>query len=314
MPLKIIFAGTPEFSLPTLAGLVKSEHDIVAVFTQPDRPKGRGRKLLPTPVSEYAQQHALPVFTPTTMRDQSVQQQLAELNADVMVVIAYGLILPKAVLMMPRYGCINVHASLLPRWRGAAPIQRAILAGDHETGITIMQMDEGLDSGAMLLKRSIPIAIDDTYLSLHDRLAKMGATLLLMALNQLEENQLQPSPQDESFVTYADKIKKSERWLNFNKPAIECVRKIRALHPHPGTAVVIRDEQIKVIAAEVLSIPAVHQPGTVSHVSRDGVDVATGENVLRITRLQLPGKKPTEFRDFLNANPEYFLAGDRFEV
>lgn len=303
--LKIIFAGTPEFSVKTLQALLKSHHQVIAVYTQPDRPAGRGRQLTASPVKQVAEQHRIPVYQPLTLRDATEQQRLADLGADLMVVVAYGLILPMPVLQAPRFGCINVHASLLPRWRGAAPIQRAIEAGDCETGVTIMQMDKGLDTGDMLYKVACPIVSSDTSATLHDRLAEMGAEALVTTLNDLDN--FPPEKQDETKATYAQKISKEEAVLSFTQTAVELDRKIRAFNPWPVATVRCEGEVIRVWQTTVLPDMLVQQPGTIVKVSTEGLDVATENGILRIQKIQFPGGKVLSVGDVINARHPFVV-------
>ena len=299
----IIFAGTPEFSAITLQALLHSQHKIKAVYTQPDRPAGRGRKLTASLVKELALQHDLPVYQPLTLRDEQEQQVLKNLDADLMIVVAYGLLLPKPVLTAPKLGCINIHASLLPRWRGAAPIQRAILAGDTKSGVTIMQMDEGLDTGPMLSEVECPIYENDTSEMLHDRLAGIGSQALLFTLDQLSE--IKPQQQDNALATYAHKIKKEEAELDWNIPAQELARKVRAFNPWP----VAFFEGMRVWQAEALTETTHANPGTILRSSAQGIDVATTEGVLRLLKLQLPGGRELSVADILNARKNDFAVG-----
>lgn len=299
---RIIFAGTPEFSTACLNVLLQSSHEVCAVFTQPDRPAGRGRKLQASPVKQLAQQHQLPIYQPATLRTPEAQAEIARLKADLMVVVAYGLLLPQSVLEMPRLGCVNVHASLLPRWRGAAPIQRAILAGDTETGITLMQMDAGLDTGAMLARANCQIQPKETGQSLHDRLAVLGAELLSRHLDDLEN--LTPTVQEATQVTYAAKLDKAEAQIDWEDSAIVLDRKIRAFNPWPVAWGEVAEQTLRIWEAEPLDCAHDQIAGTIINVSNDGVDVATGDGVLRLLAVQKAGGRAVSIRDFLNANPE----------
>jgi len=308
-PLKIIFAGTPDFAAKHLEALLHSPFQVVGVFTQPDRPAGRGKKLMSSPVKVVAEANGIPVFQPASLRQAEQQQLVAALNADVMVVVAYGLLLPAEVLDMPKYGCLNVHGSLLPAWRGAAPIQRALWAGDSQTGITIMQMDVGLDTGDMLLKVTCPITAEDTSASLYDKLADLGPKALLESLKHLEKNQLSPEPQDNSLATYAHKLSKEEARLDWNLPAIALERCIRAFNPWPISYFVINDQNIKVWQASIDATSVNSAPGTIVAADRSGIKVATGEGVLCLEILQPPGKKTMLARDLLNSRQEWFTPG-----
>lgn len=307
--LRIIFAGTPDFAARHLDALLSSEHQIVGVFTQPDRPAGRGKKLMPTPVKVLAEEHNIPVFQPVSLRQAENQQSVADLNADVMVVVAYGLILPKAVLDMPRLGCINVHGSLLPRWRGAAPIQRALWAGDAETGVTIMQMDIGLDTGAMLVKRTCGIEAADTSATLYDKLAGLGPQGLLETLQLLAAGSAQPEIQDESLVTYAEKLSKEEARMDWSLSAAQLARCIRAFNPWPMSWLEIDGQPLKIWSASVINTAVDAQPGTVLSVSKQGIQVATGEGILNLESLQPAGKKAMSAQDLLNSRREWFEPG-----
>jgi methionyl-tRNA formyltransferase len=305
--LRIVFAGTPEFAAEHLKALLNSTHQIVAVYSQPDRPAGRGQKLTPSPVKQLALQHEIPVYQPQTLRDPAAQAELAALKPDLMVVVAYGLILPQVVLDIPRLGCINSHASLLPRWRGAAPIQRAVEAGDAESGVTVMQMEAGLDTGPMLLKVSTPISADDSGGSLHDRLATLGPQAVIDAISGLASGTLQGEVQDDSLATYAHKLNKDEARIDWSRPAIELERLVRAFHPWPICHSTLNGETIKVHAAALGEGKG--EPGSILAADKSGLTVACGEGALRLTRLQLPGGKALSFSDLYNSRREQFAAG-----
>ena len=307
--LRIIFAGTPDFAAHHLDALLASAHQVVGVFTQPDRPAGRGKKLMPSPVKVLAQEHNVPVFQPASLRPAENQQLIADLNADVMVVVAYGLILPKAVLDMPRLGCINVHGSLLPRWRGAAPIQRSLWAGDAETGGTIMQMDVGLDTGDMLYKLSCPITAQDTSATLYDKLAGLGPQGLLETLRQLATGEAQPEVQDDTLVTYAEKLSKEEARLDWRLPAEQLERCIRAFNPWPVSYFIIDEQPVKVWKASVLETESSAAPGTILDAGKQGIQVATARGVLNIEELQPAGKKAMKAHELLNSRREWFTPG-----
>ncbi|AGE20262.1 TPA: methionyl-tRNA formyltransferase [Serratia marcescens] len=309
--LRIIFAGTPDFAARHLDALLSSEHQIVGVFTQPDRPAGRGNKLTPSPVKALAEQHQLPVFQPKSLRPEENQRLVADLNADVMVVVAYGLILPQAVLDMPRLGCINVHGSLLPRWRGAAPIQRSLWAGDSETGVTIMQMDVGLDTGDMMHKIACPIESSDTSASLYDKLAQLGPQGMLTTLRQMADGSATREVQDEALVTYAEKLSKEEARLDWTLSAAQLERCIRAFNPWPISYFTIDDQPVKVWQASVLAQSANAEPGTVVHADKQGIQVATADGILNLIQLQPAGKKPMSAQDLLNSRREWFTPGNR---
>jgi methionyl-tRNA formyltransferase len=310
-PLRIVFAGTPEFAAESLKALLQhAAHEVIAVYTQPDRPAGRGRELRASPVKELAVSHRLPVFQPSTLKDPVAVAELEELHPDLMVVAAYGLLLPQAVLDIPRLGCINVHASLLPRWRGAAPIQRAILAGDRETGITIMQMDAGLDTGPMRHIERCPISPNDTGGSLHDRLALLGGDALVAALEQLVEGTLPSEPQDAGRATYAAKISKEEARLDWTRPAAELDRMVRAYNPVPVAFTVLGGQTVRIWEASLCAETTTAPPGMIIAASREGLRVAAGEGtVLRIEVLQLPGGKPLSVMQLLNARRDQLLPG-----
>jgi len=309
--LRIIFAGTPDFAARHLDALLSSGHQVVGVFTQPDRPAGRGKKLMPSPVKVLAEEKGLPVFQPVSLRAPENQQLVAELNADVMVVVAYGLILPKTVLDMPRLGCINVHGSLLPRWRGAAPIQRSLWAGDVETGVTIMQMDVGLDTGDMLYKLACPITAQDTSATLYDKLAELGPQGLIATLKQLAAGTTQPDVQDESRVTYAEKLSKEEARVDWTLSAAQIERCIRAFNPWPMSWLEIDGQPVKVWQATALPGPATAEPGTILDASKQGIQVATGDGILSLQSLQPAGKKAMSAQDLLNSRREWFIPGTR---
>lgn len=305
--MRIVFAGTPEFAAQHLQALLDAGRDIVAVYTQPDRPAGRGQKLMPSPVKQLAQQHGLPVYQPQTLRDPAAQAELAALRPELMVVVAYGLILPQAVLDTPRLGCINSHASLLPRWRGAAPIQRAIEAGDASSGVTVMQMEAGLDTGPMLLKVATTITADDTGGSLHDRLAELGSAAVVEAVTHLAAGSLQGEVQDDALATYAHKLNKDEARLDWTRPAVELERLIRAFHPWPICHSTLSGEALKVHAAQLGEGSG--QPGSILAADKAGLTIACGQGALRLTRLQLPGGKPLNFSDLYNSRREQFAPG-----
>lgn len=313
-PLNIIFAGTPEFSAIHLKALVESEHKLIAVYTQPDRPAGRGRKLQASPVKSLAQAAGLPLFQPESLKDPGEQQRLLGLNADIMVVVAYGLILPQAVLDTPAMGCLNVHASLLPRWRGAAPIQRAIAAGDSDTGITIMQMDAGLDTGDMLATASWPIGPETSAASLHDDLARLGAPLLMEVLGDLPAFQAGAQVQNSELTTYAAKILKAEAALDWHQDAAELDRRIRAFNPFPISFSTLAQERVKIwVAKPAGSARFPETPGTILQADNRGILVNCGSGQLNIQRLQLPGGKALSAEQVLNARRDLFAPGETFE-
>ncbi|MCX7627134.1 MAG: methionyl-tRNA formyltransferase [Methylophilaceae bacterium] len=306
--MKLIFAGTPEFAVPALAALIEAGHDIALVLTQPDRPAGRGMKPKASPVKQLALQHGLVVFQPETLKDEATQARIAAVQADVMVVAAYGLIIPPQVLVMPRHGCLNIHASLLPRWRGAAPIQRALLAGDTQTGITIMQVVPALDAGDMLKQAVVPITDDDTAQRLHDTLAVLGGKLMVETLAELDH--LRAEPQDETKVTYAPKLHKAEAPLDWSRSAVELSRQVRAFNPFPVAQAVLHGEPCRIWFARALP-RAGGRPGEVVSIDR-GIWVACGEGILSIEELQRPGGRRLGWKEFLAGNP--VRPGDRFEV
>lgn len=299
--MKIVFAGTPEFAVPTLQGLLDSEHEICAVYTQPDRPAGRGRKLAASPIKQLALAHGTPIYQPENFKDPAAISELAALNADLMVVIAYGLILPQAVIDTPRLACINVHGSLLPRWRGAAPIHRALMAGDDETGITIMKVVKKLDAGDMLLKASSPITSTDTSSSLHDQLAKIGAASLLKVVDQFEAGTVIAEPQDEALVTYAHKLEKHEAVLDWTDSAVQLDRKIRGLNAWPVGQTLYKGQILRVWNCSLTDKTSTLAPGCISCADQ-ALDVTTGDGVIRLLEVQLPGGKRIAGKDFLNAH------------
>ncbi|MFM4745005.1 methionyl-tRNA formyltransferase [Aeromonas dhakensis] len=307
--LKLIFAGTPDFAARHLAALLSSDHEVVAVYTQPDKPAGRGQKLTASPVKELALAHDLPVYQPASLRKEEAQAELAALGADLMVVVAYGLILPKAVLDTPRLGCINVHGSLLPRWRGAAPIQRAIWAGDAETGVTIMQMDVGLDTGAMIRKMSCPIAADETSASLYDKLAELGPQALVDTIDAMAAGDTAAEAQDDALANYAEKLSKEEARIDWSMEAVAIERCIRAFNPWPISWFEVADQTVKVWQAEVITQDHGQRAGTLLKADKQGIDVATGKGVLRLLTLQPPGKKAMSVTDLLNSRRDWFEPG-----
>lgn len=301
---RLVFAGTPEFAVPCLEACRASGADVVAVFTQPDRPAGRGRKLTPSPVKQAALDAGISVEQPESLKSAEAQQTLASYRPDLLVVVAYGLILPRKVLALPRLGCWNVHASLLPRWRGAAPIQRAILAGDAQSGVDLMQMEAGLDTGPVLLERRTPIQREDTGGSLHDRLAALGAEVLGEGLARLQSGAPLPArAQAEAGITYAHKLDKAEARLDFTRPALELERQVRAFDPWPVAEGTIADEPLRIWAAQAIERDHQAAPGSVIATGRDGIDVACGAGALRITAVQRAGGKRIGALDYLNARP-----------
>lgn len=312
-PLNVIFAGTPEFSVAPLQTLIDSGHKVIAVYTQPDRPAGRGRKLTASPVKSLALEHNIPVYQPETLRDKDTQQALAELNADLMIVVAYGLILPENVLQMPKHGCLNIHASLLPRWRGAAPIQRAIESGDTETGVTIMQMDIGLDTGDMLVKKTTVINTGDNAQTLHDRLSILGCEAMLEAIELVQTGQLKPEKQDENLVTYAEKMHKAEAEINWTQPAQTIVHKIQAFNPWPVAFTEFQEQPLRILHAHIAQEPenldSVKPAGLVMLVNKTGMLVSTGSKPIWLTQVQPAGKKAMAAYDFAQSRQ---LIGHQF--
>jgi methionyl-tRNA formyltransferase len=300
-PLRIVFAGTPDFAVPPLESLLASQHSLAAVYTQPDRPAGRGRKLAASPVKMVAALAGIPVLQPANLKDQSELDRLTDLKPDLMVVVAYGLILPEPLLAIPRLGCWNIHASLLPRWRGAAPIQRAILAGDTHTGVCIMQMDAGLDTGPVLARSELSIGDQESAASLHDRLAALGAAALMDCL--ADPDKLQARPQPEQGACYAHKLSKAEAQLDWTQPAVHLARAVRAFNPWPVAQAEVHGERLRIWQASAHPGGA-GAPGTVVKAGAAGIDVATGSGVLTLIEVQRPGGKRISATDYLNARPE----------
>jgi len=313
-PLRLLFAGTPDFAVPCLAALLDAGHEVIGVYTQPDRPAGRGRKLQMSPVKALALDRGIPVYQPESLkRDPEAVEQLRALGADLMVVVAYGLLLPTSVLEAPRLGCVNVHASLLPRWRGAAPIQRAILAGDAETGVCIMRMEAGLDTGPVYHRVATPIDPRETGGTLHDRLAELGARALVEALPGIAEGSRAPDAQDDALATYAHKLSKDEATIDWSAPADAIERQVRAFDPWPVAQTTLEGATLRIWSAEAESEDMAGDsaaPGTVVGADRTGIRVATGAGRLCVTRLQPAGKKPMSAADYLNAR---HLDGARFD-
>ncbi len=301
--MNIIFAGTPDFSAVALQALLGSEHDVVAVYTQPDRPAGRGRKLKASPVKALALENNIALYQPVSLKDREAQQELSALNADIMIVVAYGLILPKEILEAPTHGCLNIHASILPRWRGAAPIQRAILAGDAQSGVTIMQMDVGLDTGDMLNIKSCDIAQDDTGSTLHDKLASMGGLALIQTLEDVVAQRLEPIKQDDSLAVYAHKLDKKEAQIDWeNEAADDIVRKIQAFNSWPVAYTDYNGKSLRLWRASLQEDAKVSSShfGEVVAESAQGIDIAAKNGLVRVTELQMPGKKRIKVKDFIN--------------
>lgn len=313
--MRIIFAGTPEFAADHLAALLNTEHEIVGVYTQPDRPAGRGKKLMPSAVKLLAQSHSLPVFQPASLKSEDALEELSALRADLMVVVAYGVILPKAILDAPKWGCINVHGSILPKWRGAAPIQRSIWAGDAKTGVTIMQMDEGLDTGAMLHISQLNIENDDTSASLYAKLAKLGPVALLETINRLRD--ITPQVQDDEQATYAAKLSKQEAYLDWQLSAKQLELNIRAFNPWPVAWFTYQDKPVKVWQASVVELPQSevlsNSPGQILAFDKHGLKIATTDGALLIGTLQMAGKKAQEVQQIVNGNPSAFEVGQIIE-
>ena len=306
-PLKIVFAGTPDFAARHLAALLSSEHEVIAVYTQPDRPAGRGKKLTASPVKNIALEHNIPVYQPENFKSDEAKQELADLNADLMVVVAYGLLLPQAVLDTPKLGCINVHGSILPRWRGAAPIQRSIWAGDQETGVTIMQMDIGLDTGDMLKIATLPIEATDTSASMYEKLAGLGPQALVECLADIADGKASPEKQDDKLANYAKKLSKEEARINWSDDAEHIERCVRAFNPWPMSHFEAANNSIKVWQSRVDVQTTTEAPGTILQADKTGIYIATGKHVLE--QLQVPGKKAMPVQDILNSRASWFEVG-----
>ncbi|HHF3071213.1 TPA: methionyl-tRNA formyltransferase [Vibrio diabolicus] len=307
--LRIVFAGTPDFAARHLAALLSSEHEVIAVYTNPDRPAGRGKKLAAPPVKQLALEHNIPVYQPESFKSDKAKQELADLNADLMVVVAYGMLLPQAVLDTPKLGCINVHGSILPRWRGAAPIQRSIWAGDAETGVTIMQMDIGLDTGDMLKIATLPIEATDTSASMYEKLAELGPEALIDCLVDIAAGKAVPVKQDDELANYAKKLSKEEARINWNDDAAHIERCVRAFNPWPMSHFEAAENSIKVWQSRVAEQTSDKPAGTIVQADKTGIYVATGNGVLVLEQLQVPGKKAMSVQDILNSRAAWFEVG-----
>jgi len=307
--LRIVFAGTPDFAARHLAALLSSEHEVIAVYTQPDRPAGRGKKLTASPVKTIALEHDIPVYQPENFKSDHAKQELADLNADIMVVVAYGLLLPQVVLDTPKLGCINVHGSILPRWRGAAPIQRSIWAGDAETGVTIMQMDIGLDTGDMLKIATLPIEASDTSASMYEKLAGLGPDALIECLADIATGKAEPVKQDDEQANYAKKLSKEEARINWNDDAAHIERCVRAFNPWPMSHFETAENSIKVWQSRVEEQTSDKPAGTILQADKTGIYVVTGNGVLVLEQLQVPGKKAMSVQDILNSRASWFEVG-----
>lgn len=311
-PLRIVYAGTPEIASTILQQLLVADENIVALYTQPDKPAGRGRKLTMSPVKVLGLKHGIDLFQPASLKDLDAQQQLQALRPDLMIVMAYGLILPQAVLDIPTLGCINIHTSLLPRWRGAAPIQRAILAGDKKTGVSIMQMEAGLDTGPVIYQDAIDITENETSQSLHDKLASVGGSAILHTLQLLREDRWQPTNQDDVDACYAAKIDKTEAHIDWQQTAVAIERQIRGFYPWPVAYTTLADQRLRIYQGKVLAENSDQPPGTIIGVAPSGLSVATGQGMLQLQRVQLPGGKPLAIKDLLNAYQDKFSLGACF--
>ncbi|CCN48911.1 Methionyl-tRNA formyltransferase [Vibrio nigripulchritudo MADA3029] len=309
--LRIVFAGTPDFAARHLAALLSSEHEVIAVYTNPDRPAGRGKKLTPSAVKSLALEHDLPVYQPENFKSDEAKQALVDLNADIMVVVAYGMLLPQAVLDTPRLGCINVHGSILPRWRGAAPIQRSVWAGDEEAGVTIMQMDIGLDTGDMLKIATLPIEATDTSTSMYDKLAELGPQALIDCLGDIAEGKAVPVKQNDDEASYAKKLSKEEARINWNDDAAHIERCVRAFNPWPISHFDAADNTIKVWQSRLDNQTTDKPAGTILQADKTGIYVATGNGVLVLEQIQVPGKKAMSVQDILNARASWFEVGSQ---
>ncbi|MDB1122565.1 methionyl-tRNA formyltransferase [Vibrio algarum] len=309
--LRIVFAGTPDFAARHLAALLSSEHEVIAVYTQPDRPAGRGKKLTASPVKNIALEHDIDVYQPENFKSDEAKKQLAELNADIMVVVAYGLLLPQQILDTPRLGCINVHGSILPRWRGAAPIQRSIWAGDEETGVTIMQMDIGLDTGDMLKISKLPIEATDTSSSMYEKLAGLGPNALVDCLAEIVTSKATPIKQDDALANYAKKLSKEEAKIDWSQDAESIERCIRAFNPWPMSYFSVADSNIKVWQGRVENIANDKEAGTILKADKTGIYIATGNKVLILEQIQVPGKKAMSVQDVLNSRSSWFEVGSQ---
>ncbi|PSW41270.1 methionyl-tRNA formyltransferase [Photobacterium leiognathi] len=308
-PLRIVFAGTPDFAARHLAALLSSQHDVVAVYTQPDRPAGRGKKLTASPVKAIALENDIPIYQPVSLRNEEAQQELAAIDADIMVVVAYGLLLPQEVLDTPRLGCINVHGSILPRWRGAAPIQRSIWAGDTETGVTIMQMDIGLDTGDMLKVATLPIEATDTSATMYEKLAELGPDALIDCLSDIADGTAVAVKQDDEQANYAKKLSKEEALIDWTMDAAAIERCVRAFNPWPMSYFTVAEQNVKVWQTAVEADNQGKAPGTILSADKQGILVATGNGALRLISLQPPGKKAMSAADLLNSRREWFEPG-----